>query len=110
MTTITVALLVPPIQMTGTDKAYYTVPANTTAKIGRAVFSNPSVSAVTVTINIGVTSSTADQILNTISIGAGETYVSPELAGFVLPASYCIRGLASTAGAIVIAVSGVTIV
>ena len=110
MTTINVALLVSPIQMSATDTAYYTTPANTTAKIGRAVFSNPTGAAVTVTINIGGASSVTNQILNAVSIGPGETYVSPELAGFVLPASYAIRGLASAASSIVIGISGVTIV
>ncbi len=110
MTTIAVTLLVSPKQMGNVDAAYYTTPANTTAKIGRAVFSNPTAGAVTVTVNIGSTSSASNQILNAVSIGPGETYVSSELAGFVLPASYSIRGLASAAAAIVIAISGVTIV
>ena len=111
MATVTQTLLVPPIQMTSSDAAYYTAPNLTTAKIGRAVFCNTDTAAHTITINIASgASSAANELIQTLSIAPGQTYVSQELSGQVIPAGFALRGLASTAAMVTMTVSGVTIV
>jgi hypothetical protein len=55
-------------------------------------------------------SSAANQIINARSLAPGETYVSPELAGAVLPPGTMLRGLADTAAKVTMMVSGLTIV
>lgn len=111
MTTIVQVQLVAPTQLTNVDASYYTAPALTTAKVGRAVFSNTDTVAHTVTINVtSTTSSAANQVINARSLAPGESYVSPELAGVVLPPGYQIRGLADLAAKVTMVISGITVV
>lgn len=113
MTVVAQVQLVAPIQLTGSDAAYYTVPALTTIKIGRAVFCNTDSSPHTITMNIvasGGTSSAANEVIAALSLAAGQTYVSPELAGAVLPAGAMLRGLASAGAFVTMTVSGITLV
>lgn len=111
MATVTQILMVAPQQIANSDTAYYTAPVNTTAKIGRAVFCNTTSGAVTLTANIGSgAGSASNELINTRAIAPGETYVSPELAGAVLPAGYSLRFTASAATSITATVSGVEIV
>jgi hypothetical protein len=113
MATINQVLLVAATQLTASDAVYYTPPSVTSAKIGRAVFSNPDTAAHTITVNIVATSgsaSAANQIINARSLAPGETYVSPELAGAVLPPGSSLHALADTAAKVVLMVSGLTIV
>jgi len=108
--TINQVQLVGPIQLGSSDAAIYTTPALTTAKIGRAIFSNTDTSPHTITINItSGTSTTANQFINARTLAPGETYVSPELAGTVIPAGQSVRGLASTAAVINVTMSGITV-
>jgi hypothetical protein len=110
MATVAQALLVPATQLTASDAAYYTTPALTTAKIGRAVFCNTDTSARTITMNIASGASTAaNTVISARTLAPGETYVSPELAGAVLPAGFALRGLASAAALVTIAVSGIVV-
>lgn len=110
--------LVAPTLLTGTNATYYTAPATATgqaavtAKISRAVFVNTDSSAHTITVSIvapGGTAATGNTLINAISISAGQTYISPELAGCVLPAGTTIQGLASSASLVIIMISGLTI-
>ena len=113
MATVNTVQLVAPIQLTGSDAPYYTAPPNTSAKIGRAVFSNPDTSVHTITANIVPLAGSAgvgNQIINARSLAPGETYVSPELAGAVIPPGSSLHGLADTATKVVLMVSGLTIV
>lgn len=113
MTTINQVLLVAPIQLSGSDAAYYTAPPATSAKIGRAVFCNTDTGAHQITINIVAaagSSGAANEIIAALSIAAGTTYVSPELAGAVLPPGTMLRGLADTGSKVTMMVSGLTIV
>lgn len=111
MTTISQVLLVAPQQLSASDTVYYTAPALTTAKIGRAVFSNTTAGVVTITVNIATgAAAPANQLIDARALAPGETYVSPELAGAVLPAGYSLRMLASAATSITVMVSGVTVV
>lgn len=110
MSTVLQALLVPPIQLTGSDAAYYTAPSNTTARIGRAVFTNTTSGGVTITVNLSTSSSAAaNELIHARVIAAGESYVSPELAGLVIPAGYSLRAIAGSATSITLEVSGITV-
>lgn len=112
MTTVTQVQLVPPAQLAGSDTAVYTAPANTTAKIGRAVFCNTDSAAHTVTAGIttGGALAAATTLISARSLAPGETYVSPELAGQVIPAGSQLRWFASSANEVTGAASGLTIV
>lgn len=111
--TITAKQMVAAQQLTNADALYYTVPANTTGLIKRATFTNTSAGAVTVTANIvpaAGSSTTSNTVLSARALAAGETYVSPELAGKTMPAGTMIRMQASANTSITVAVDGVEIV
>lgn len=112
MTAVTVLQLVAPQQLTSVDKAFYTAPAQTTAKIGRAVFTNTTASAVSITAGIttGPPLSAATTLISAMSLAAGTAYVSPELAGQVLPAGSSLHAYATAGAAVTFAVSGLTLV
>lgn len=109
MTTIVQTQLVAPVLLAATDAApIYTVPINTVVKIGRPVFSNPSAGAVLLTAGISTGGALGGlSLINARSLAAGETYVSPELAGAVLPPGSAIRAFGNVA--IVCTISGITI-
>lgn len=111
MATITQVQLVAPQQLGTADATFYTSPTQTTAKIGRAVFCNTSASAVTVTA--GITTSGAlgasTTMLSAHSIAPGATYVSPELAGAVLPAGSQLHASANTPSAVTFTASGLLV-
>lgn len=109
-------LLVPPQFLTAASAAYYTtpVPANgqaaITAKISRAVFVNTTGGALTLTAGISNSGAlTAATTLISVSIPANQTYVSPELAGAILPSGYALYANTSAGSDIIIMVSGLTI-
>lgn len=86
--------------MTGTAAPYVTVPQTTTYRIGRAGFANSTGAAVSVSASL-LTGGTAVVILPSVNVPAGRTYVSPELAGLVLPAGSSLQ--ASGAGVVIYA-------
>jgi hypothetical protein len=112
MTTVTQVQLVAPAQLSNADSAVYTVPTQTTAKIARAVFTNTSASAVTITAGIttGGALAAGTTMISARSLAPGEAYVSPELAGAVLPAASAIRAYASAITSVTFTASGITIV
>jgi hypothetical protein len=103
--------LVAPQVLGTSDKSLYTVPTQTTAKIGRAVFCNTSGSAQTITAGItpGGALAAGTTLISSLSIPVGGSYISPELAGAVLPQGSQIHAYAGGAG-ITFTVSGLTIV
>ena len=111
MTTITQALLVPPSQLGNADANIYASPTSTTTKLGRAVFTNTTASAVTITagVNAGGALGAAQTMISALTIAPGTSYVSPELAGAVLPAGYQLHAFASAAASITCTVSGLLI-
>ena len=111
MATVVQAQLVAPQQLAGADTIYYTAPVNTTAKIGRAVFTNTTAGAVALSAGIttGGALAAGTTLISVRTLAAGEAYVSPELAGLVFPAGSAIRAFAGAAASITIAVSGLTI-
>jgi hypothetical protein len=112
MTTVFQAQLVAPQQLGNADAAVYTVPTSTAAKIGRAVFTNTSASAVTITAGItpGGALGASTTLISARPLAPGESYVSPELAGAVLPPGSAIHAFASAAASVTFTASGLTIV
>lgn len=112
MSTVNQVQLIPPFQLPNADAAAYTAPTQTTAKIARAVFCNTSVSATTISAGIttGGALTAATTLISARPIAPGETYVSPELAGAVLPAGSALRAFAGAATAVTFTASGLTIV
>lgn len=111
MTTITQVQLTAPSQLGNADAAVYTAPTSTTAKIGRAVFTNTSASAVTITAGIttGGALGAATTMISSRTLAPGEAYVSPELAGAILPAGSALHAYASAAAAVTFTASGLII-
>ena len=110
--------LVAPQFLTNTNATYYTTPATATgqaavtSKISRAVFTNTDSAPHTVTVSIVPPSGAAgasNSIMNVVSIPANSTYISPELAGCVMPAGTSIQSVASANSAVIIMISGFTI-
>lgn len=112
MSTVTQTQIVAPQQLASSDTAVATVPANTTFKIGRAVFTNTTGSVTTITAGIttGGANSASTTLISARALAPGESYVSPELAGAVIPAGSAIHAFAGTASAVTFTASGLTIV
>lgn len=111
MATVTQVQLVAPMQLAGSDASVYQAPANTTVKIGRAVFANTTGGAINITAGIttGGALAAATTLIPTISLAGGQTYVSPELAGAVIPAGSQLHVYASAATSVTFTASGLTI-
>lgn len=111
MTTITQVQLVAPTQLGNADATVYTAPALTTAKTGRALFTNTSASPVTITAGIttGGALTNATTLISARTLAPGEAYPSPELAGAVIPAGSAIRAFASAAASVTFTASGLII-
>ena len=111
MTTVFQILLVAPAQLGNTDVAVYSVPTQQTAKVGRAVFTNTTASAVAITAGItaGGALGPGTTLISARTIAPGEAYVSPELSGAVLPAGSQLHAFAALAAAITFTVSGLLI-
>jgi hypothetical protein len=111
VTTVAQIQLVAPARLGNADTAVYTAPTQTTAKIGRAVFTNTTASAVTITAGIttGGALAAATTVISARTIAPGEAYISPELAGATLPAGSMLRAYASVAASITFMASGLLI-
>ena len=112
MTTISQSQLVAPTVLPNADATLGTVvPVGTFWKIGRAVFCNTTAGVVTLTVGIttGGALAAGTTLISARGLAPGETYVSPELAGQVLPPGSAIRAYSNTATAITAAVSGIAI-
>ena len=111
MTTINPSQLVPPLQLAATDASVYSPVTPTAAQIGRAVFTNTTASAVTITAGIttGGALGASTTMISARSLAPGESYVSPELAGAVLPSGAQLHALASVANSVTFTASGILI-
>lgn len=113
MTTITPAQLVAPVALGAADASLYSPPTNSSAQIGRAVFTNTTSSAVTITAGItpggalGASTTMISPIGRTLA--PGESYVSPELAGAVIPPGSQLHAFASAAASVTFTMSGIVI-
>ena len=107
---ITQLQFVAPQQLGVADLApFYTTPTLTTARIGRAVFTNTSASAVTITagISTGGALTVSNIMISSFPLTAGQAYVAAEFAGAVLPAGSQIRALSNTFQAVTFTASGI---
>lgn len=111
MTTITLLQLVAPQQLGNADASVYLAPTQTTAKIGRAVFTNTTASAVTITAGIttGGALGASTTMISARTLAPGESYPSPELAGAVLPAGSQIHAYASAPASVTFTASGLIV-
>lgn len=111
MTTITPSQLIAPVLLGTIDASLYSAPTNTTAQIGRAVFTNTSASAATITAGIttGGALGASTTMISARTLAPGESYVSPELAGAVLPQGSQIHAYASVAASVSFTASGIII-
>ena len=99
------------MQLADADAGVYTTPTSTTAKIGRAVFTNTTASAVTITAGIttGGALAASTTMIPARTLAPGEAYVSPELAGAVLPAGSALRAYANAATSVTFTASGLLV-
>ena len=111
--TVTALALIPGATLGTSSANLYASPTGTTSVVKRAVFTNTSGSAVTVSVNIvrsGGSSGTANQLIDAQPIAPGGTYVSPELANMTLGPGDAIFANANAASAVNLMVSGIQIV
>lgn len=111
MTTITPVQLVAPQQLAASDESVYSPPTQTTVQIGRAVFTNTTASALTITAGItaGGALGASSTMISARTLAPGEAYVSPELAGAVIPFGGQLHAFASTGAAVTFTASGIII-
>lgn len=102
------------LQLPNAVAAQFTSPANTITVIKRAVFTNTSAGARTVTAHVvpsGQAVANATMVINgqalAIPPGAGSSYVSPELAGIVLQPGDSLQCFADAATSVTLNVNGI---
>lgn len=102
------------VQLPNAAGAQFTGPANTITVIKRAVFTNTSAGARTVTAHIvpsGGAVANSTMVINGQSLaippGAGSSYVAPELAGVVLNAGDTLQCFADAAAGVTLNVNGI---
>jgi hypothetical protein len=112
MTTVAQIQIVAPAQLGNADASLYQSPSNTTTKVGRAAFCNTTAGAVTISAGItaGGVMGAAQTLISARSLAPGETYVSPELAGMVIPPGSQLHAFSSAAASVTFSASGLTIV
>lgn len=92
-----------------TEAAQYTVPASTSVKVATATICNVTGSAVTVSMSLVPTGGSLDgthRVLNSYSLPANDTLELSMLKGAMLGPADFIGGVASTASAVVLVVTG----
>jgi hypothetical protein len=102
------------LQLPAAVGVQFTGPVNTATIIKRAVFTNTSAGARTITAHVvpsGSTVSNATMLINGQSLsippGAGSSYVAPELAGVVLSGGDTLQCFADAAAGVTMSVNGI---
>ena len=96
-------------QVPAADTLLYTCPANTTARVVKAVVANDTTTVATLTIHQG-TAGDNTLLMNTRPIGSKESYpCHDELVGVVLEAGETLRGEASVAAQLTLRIEVVEI-
>ena len=106
---VTVKVLVPPLQMQATQTTQYTSPASTKAIIDKATVTNTDTVNRTFSVNLvttGGSATNANLVIDDRALVPGETYTCPELVGQALEAGGFISTIASAATALTLRVSG----
>lgn len=104
--------LIAPTVLPAAVAVLLTAPASTTYRIGRAGFSNPTAGALAVTaylVPAGGLPSASNVVVPAVVVSAGATYISPELAGLVIPQGSMLQAFAGAAASIVLYASGISI-
>lgn len=107
---ITWDMVVEPTMVGSSTTTLYTVDAGQTVAINQATVCNTDASARTLTVYVvpsGGSASATTTLVKDLSLAAGETKALYELEGHLLTPSMSIRAIASTAGVISMAVSGI---
>lgn len=103
MATVTPAKGWGPLQLGTAASALITQGSSGTTTVTRAVFTNVTGAPVALTVYVvrsGGSANAASTVISAYNIGAGEAYVSPELANLVLSAGDSVQALAGTAASI----------
>ena len=106
--TVTVKVLVPPLQMQNVQTTQYTA-TNAKAIIDKATVTNTDTVNRTFSVNLvqsGGVAGNANLIIDDKTVVPGETYLCPELVGQELDAGAFISTIASAAAALTLRVSG----
>jgi len=106
--TVTVKVLVPPLQLQNTQTTQYTA-TNCKAIIDKATITNTDTVNRTVSVNLVTVSGSAGNsnlVIDDKTIVPGETYLCPELVGQSLEPGGFISTIASAATALTFRVSG----
>lgn len=106
---VTVKVLVPPLQMQNTQTTQYTAPASTKVIIDKATVTNTDTVNRTFSVNLVTTGGSAGNsnlVIDDRAVVPGETYTCPELVGQALEAGGFISTIASAATALTLRVSG----
>lgn len=107
--TVTVKVLVPPLQMQNTQTNQYTVPLSTKAVIDKATVTNTDTVNRTFSVNLvtsGGSAGNSNLVIDDLAVVPGETYNCPELVGQALEAGSFISTIASAASALTLRISG----
>ena len=106
--TVTVKVLVPPLQLQNTQTTQYTA-TNCKALIDKVTITNTDTVNRTVSVNLVPVSGSAGNsnlIIDNKTIVPGEAYLCPELVGHALEPGWFISTIASAATALTFCVSG----
>jgi len=106
--TVTVKVLVPPLQLQATQTTQYTATA-IRAIIDKATVTNTDTVSRTFSVNLvtsGGSAGSANLVIDNRTVQPDETYTCPELVGHVLEAGGFISTIASAASALTFRVSG----
>jgi len=106
--TVTIKVLVPPVQMQATQTTQYTATV-VRAIIDKATVTNTDSVARTFSLNLvpaAGSASNSNLIVDTRTVQPDETYTCPELVGHVLGTGDFISTIASAATALTLRVSG----
>ena len=107
--TVTVKVLVAPLQMANTQTTQYTAPASTKTIIDKVTVTNTDTVNRTFSVNLvtsGGSPGNANLMIDDRAVVPGETYNCPELVGQVLEPGGIISTIASAASALTLRVSG----
>ena len=106
--TVTVKVLVPPLQMQATQTTQYTATA-VKALIDKATVTNTDTVSRTFSVNLitsGGSAGNSNLVIDEKTVVPGETYLCPELVGQALEPGGFISTIASAATALTFRVSG----
>lgn len=97
-------------QLASSETTQYTGPANSAVKIAKAVLTNTTASAVTVSVSVcktGQTAGASNRVVSGYSLTAGDSLVVAQLEGQFLGPGDFISAIAGTATAVTLEASGV---